>query len=101
MTLILLLSCLCIHCCYNTMIFPLRHQQNLFFILFYSILKSLTKDLIHSQGMQDTGRANHSAHCCRQGGAVDPDGDKRRPYVYFLEEPVVLNQQSPEAEEGT
>lgn len=56
--------------------------------------------MIHSQGMQYTGRANHSAHCCRQGGAVDPDGDKRRPYIYFLEEPVVLNQQSPEAERG-
>lgn len=50
--------------------------------------------------MQDAGRPNHSAHCCRQGGAVDPDGDKWGPYVYPLEEAVVLNQQSPGAEDG-
>lgn len=62
--------------------------------------KSLTKEVIQSKSVEDAGRADHSAHRGRQRGAVYPDGDERRPYVYFLQEPIILNQQCPKGGGG-
>lgn len=53
----------------------------------------LTEKLIQGESVKDARRADHGAHCSRERGAVYPDGDERRPEVYFLEEPIILSQQ--------
>lgn len=60
---------------------------------------SLTKEVIQSESMEDTGRPNHSAHCSRERGAVYPDSNERRPDVNSLQEPIILNQQGPKETE--
>lgn len=53
----------------------------------------LTEKLVQGESVKDARGADHGAHRSRERGAVYPDGDERRPEVYFLEEPIILSQQ--------